>query len=646
VADLPLLTADEVAWLDELEGTPGEPCSTTVLTEFRARTTEQPHAVAVIDGSGSWTRQELWDRAGAIAVLLALRGVGRGDAVVVALDETADAVAALVACWRAGAVPIPVGESQPAARVDAVAASSGAVLVVDRDTLEAAADEADWTDVPLTGPGSPAYVLYTSGSTGEPKGVVIAHSALAASTQARLEAYPDRPEVALISHDLAFDAGLGILSWYLWTGGTAVMARQDERLDPQLLAALVARHGVGQLDIVPSHYRLLLDLAEPAQLASLALVTLGGEACPPSLVRAHRSIVPAAALVNEYGPTEFTVWAAAHTCTGTDGHGPRVPIGRPISGVSARVCDASGRRLPPGAEGELLLAGPQLSDGYLGDPGRTAERFLTHDGRRWYRTGDRVRWTEEGELDILGRLDTQLKVRGYRIEPGEVETTLTRLDGVSRAAVGAVELIADTPVLVGWVQLAPEALAEGRCTPAELRDRLLEILPEWLVPQTLVIVDDMPETTAGKIDRDRLPRPKADPLLGGSAPGTATEERVATIWADLLGRPVPVDRSFFSLGGQSLLAARMVARVRAELAVDLDLRDVLGAPRVRDIAALVDAGRGADAGPAVPATQQFVDDGELLDDLLTTAGLDDVLARVDDLTDDQVQNLLSRMGEL
>jgi amino acid adenylation domain-containing protein len=646
VADLPLLTPDEVAWLDGVEATPGEPSTSTVLTEFRARTIEQPHAVAVIDDSGSWTRQELWDRAGAIAVLLAERGVDPGDAVVLAVDETADAVAALIACWRAGAVPIPVGESQPAARVEAVAASSGAVLVLDGAVLDAAAAEADWPDVPLTDPVVPAYVLYTSGSTGEPKGVVIAHSALAASTTARLQAYPERPQVALITHDLAFDAGLGILSWYLWTGGTIVMAGQDERLDPQLLAALVARHGVGQLDIVPSHYRLLLDLAEPSQLASLALVTLGGEACQPSLVRAHRSIVPAAALVNEYGPTEFTVWAVAHTCTVADETISRVPIGRPISGVAARVCDAAGHRLPPGAEGELLLAGPQLADGYLGDPGRTAERFVTHDGRRWYRTGDRVRWTEEGSLDFLGRLDTQLKVRGFRIEPGEIETTLTRLEEVSRAAVEAVELIADSPVLVGWVELTSEAAAEGRCTPTGLRDRLLELLPEWLVPQTIVVVDGMPETTAGKIDRDRLPRPEADPSLGGSAAETATEKHVATIWADLLGRPVPVDRSFFSLGGQSLLAARMVARVRSELAVDLDLRDVLDAPRVRDIAALVDAGRSENADPDAPPSPQSLEDGRLLDNLLTADRLDDALARVEELTDDQVEALLARMGEL
>ena len=637
---LPLVTGAEDARLALLEGDPGELALPGVLDDVRARLAEDPQAVAVIDAGGPWTRAELWDRAGAVAALLGRRGVRPGSRVLVALDETGDAVAALLACWRAGAVPVPVGENQPGSRLDVVARVAGAALVLDRATLDAMAPGAPVDDVPAADGGAAAYVLFTSGSTGEPKGVVVGHRALAASTRARVAAYPARPAVALVAHDLAFDAALGIIAWYLATGGTLVMARHDQRLDPQSLARLIRRHGVGQLDIVPSHYRLLLDLADPADLATLELVTLGGEACPPALVAAHMSALPGVGLVNEYGPTESTVWALAHTCTEADRTGGRVPIGTPIQGVTARVGNAHGQRVPLGAEGELLLGGHLLADGYLGDPARTAEKFVERSGRRWYRTGDRARWSTEGAVEFLGRLDAQLKVRGFRIEPDEVETVLAGLDGVARAAVGVAELVAGEPVLVGWVQLAPEAAAGGEHTSARLRARLMEQLPEWLVPSVVVLVEELPETSAGKIDRARLPDPVGGLQLAGSPPSTATEEHVAAVWRELLGRPVAADQSFFALGGQSLLAARMVARLREELDVAIELRDVLAAPRVRDIAALVDAGRNGrpPAPDGIPTPRSE-------DEWLDAAQVEDLLARMDELDDDEVEGLLIRLGE-
>lgn len=638
VQDLPRLTAAEDAGLDRLEGDagPGQPFH--VLEEVRRLTAADPLALSVVDPTGPWTRQRLWDRAGAVAALLRRRGVVAGQRVLVALDEEADAVAALLGCWRAGAVPVPVGANQPGPRVAAVATACDAGAVLDPAALRAAAPGEAFHDVEVDAT-STAYVLFTSGSTGEPKGVVVSHAALGHSTRARLVAYPGRPEVALLSHDLAFDAGIGIIAWYLGTGGTLVMARHEERLDPARLAALVRRHGVGQLDVVPSHHALLLELAGAEQLRSLRLVTLGGEACPPSLVAVHRTLLPEAVLVNEYGPTESTVWALAHTCDAGDERAPRVPVGRPVAGVLARVADERGRRLPRGAEGELLLAGHLLADGYLDSPDLTAARFVHHDGTRWYRTGDRARWNAVGEVEFLGRGDSQLKVRGFRIEPGEVEAALARLDDVARAAAGTVEVVAGAPVLVGWVQLTPAAAAAG-ATTAQLREQLLERLPDWLVPGVLVLVDVMPETTAGKVDRARLPLPQEGLDDGGAPPVTPTEVHVAAIWQDLLGRPVGTDQSFFALGGQSLLAARMVARVRDELAADVDLGAVLAAPRVRDVAAMVDA-QHADRAAVAPNAAHAGADVDLA--AVDLAEVDDLLARIEELDDDEVAALLARM---
>jgi amino acid adenylation domain-containing protein len=631
VGALPLTTADEDALLLSFEGDPGPPVPGTVPDEVRARTAEDRDAVAVVDASGTWTRGQLWDRAGAIAGLLAGRGLRPGDAVVLALDETADAVAALLACWRSGAVPVPVGEGQPAARTEAVAAAAGAAVVLDRTALASAGRSAPWDDVPTD---AAAYVLFTSGSTGRPKGVVVGHPALMASTQARVAAYPDRPDVALVAHDMSFDAALGIVAWYLATGGVLVMATREERLDPSLLTGLIGRHGVGQLDIVPSHYRLLLELASPSELASLRLVTLGAEACPPGLVAEHLAALPHAALVNEYGPTESTVWALAHTATAADATADRVPVGTPIRGVTARICNPAGQRVAAGIEGELLLGGHLLADGYLGDPGSTAERFVELDGRRWYRTGDRARWTAGGNVEFLGRVDTQLKVRGYRIEPVEVETALARFDGVLRAAVDAREVTPGEASLVAWVQFAHDADGDEAAT-TRLRDRLLEDLPEWLVPTLVVPVDEIPETTSGKVDRARLALPAGGTALVGAAPETPTERLVAEVWQELLGRPVPVDQSFFALGGQSLLAARMVAALRTRFSTDLELREVLAAPRIRDISALLDAApRREDTTPDLPQQRSRP---------LGLAEVEDLASRVDDLDDDEVEELLARL---
>lgn len=652
VSLLPSMTADEEQVLAELEGAEGPQPVGSVLAAFRERVEESPHRPLLVDEVGEWTRQEVWDRSYDIATVLVSLGAGLEDHVVLALDGTGDLVAALLACWRIGSVAVPVGETLPSARLAQVVASCRARVVVDQALLDRALADGPSTALdPVSmdrppGP-SPAYVIFTSGSTGEPKGVVVSHAALFASTAARVVAYRDRPETALVAHDPAFDAGLGIITWYLVTGGRLILARRDQRLDPELLADLVERHGVGQLDIVPSPYRLLLDCAEPARLSSLRLVTLGGEACPPGLVAAHLAALPHAELVNEYGPTECTVWALSHTAVVADAHRERVPIGVPVQGVVARVADRAGLAVPPGHGGELLLSGHLLAQGYLGRPDETTKRFVEVDGRRWYRTGDRARWTGRREVEFLGRLDSQVKVRGFRIELEEVEQVLAAQPGVVRAAVGVRELVVGAPVLVAWVQRATSLQSGPEVTSDTVRARCLEVLPEWSVPSVVVVADALVETTAGKLDRDRLPLPDASSPAALRPPTGVVEQTVADIWQDLLGRPV-VDRdaSFFALGGQSLLAARMVARVRQDFQVRLSLADFLVDPSLRAVAGLVEAatsGARADGGevraPAAPFSTP-VDERPL-----DSAEASRLLGRLDELSDAEVEALLALTEE-
>ncbi|WP_229023121.1 non-ribosomal peptide synthetase [Actinomarinicola tropica] len=583
-----LVDEQEATWLGGEEGpAPRGTIMDLVLPHLEAG---GAHA-AVITGEREVSWSDLGHLVPRLASALAERGAGPGDRIVMALDGV-EGVEILLACWWLGAVPVPQGERQPATKLAEIAERTEARLVLHPADVAALVDDAAGR-APLgrrdLDGSDPAYILFTSGSTGRPKGVVISHRALRASTDARLAWYDETPGTCLQLHDMAFDAAMATVTWYLAVGGTLVTVHHEDRLDLPLLADLIDRHSIGKIALVPSHHRALLQSVEPGRLPSLRLVAMGGEAVAPSLVELHRSRVPGARLVNEYGPTECTVWTVAHECTAEDEQREVVPIGRPIPGTVVRVADPRGRPVPRGAIGELLLGGHLLGEGYLDEPEQTAQRFVVHDGRRWYQTGDRVRWSTDGELEFHGRVDDQLKLRGYRIEPGEVEQVLVEDESVVRAKVGAVELAAGAPVLAAWVQPAGGATVSATDLLAACRTRL----PEWMVPAHLVVVDEMPLTTSGKVDRRRLPRPQIDVGAEAEQPATPTEERVQEVWADLLGHRVGVTDDFFSAGGHSLLAAQMAVRVREATGSAIGLRDVLDAPTIRRIATLVDQLDGA-----------------------------------------------------
>lgn len=377
------------------------------------------------------------------------------------------------------------------------------------------------------------------------------------------------------------------LFWTLSQGGTLVLPPSGTEGDPAALAELIARHQVTHLLALPSLYQALLERARPAALASLRAVIVAGEACPAGLAARHHAVLPQAALVNEYGPTEATVWSTAYRVP-PQVAGTTVPIGRPIANTEAYVLDRHLQPVPVGVAGELYLGGEGLARGYWQRPGLTAARFVPHPfatrpGARLYRTGDVVRWRADGTLEWLGRSDHQLKWRGYRIEPEEIEAVLQQHPAVRRAAV-ALERSRDR--LVAWVVPA------GAVEEAALRAFLQQRLPAYLVPAAFVFVDALPLTAHGKVDRHALPSlPATSSAAAGTplvAPRDALEYRLLQIWEQVLGvRPLGVWHNFFDLGGHSLLAMRLLAEIEKACGHALPLSALLQAPTVAQLAALL-----------------------------------------------------------
>ncbi|CAN3985588.1 amino acid adenylation domain-containing protein [Kitasatospora purpeofusca] len=563
-----------------------------VTDRFASHAAAAPGATALVCGGRRTSFAELDRRSAALARGLAARGVVPEAVVALALPRTEAAVVGLLGVLRAGAAYLPLDLDHPDERLAAMlddvrpacvlttAAAAGrlpaaaaARLLLDpagetvageaADADGAGHGDADAAVVRRPGPDHPAYVIHTSGSTGRPKGVVLTHRGLA-NLYAHHRAALIDPAVrttgrrirALHTASFSFDTAWEQLFWLL-SGHELHLLDEHERRDPEFTVDYVRRHRVDTLDVTPTQAGQLLDwglLADGEHRPALLL--LGGEAVPPAQWAAVRACEGLRA-VNLYGPTEFTVDALAADLA--DSEGPLV--GTPLSGTTALVLDHALRPAPDGAPGELYLAGTGLARGYLGRPGLTAERFLADPcgppGSRMYRTGDLVRRLPDGRLEYLGRADEQVKIRGHRIEPGEIEAALTALPGVATAAVVVRE---DTPGvrrLVGYLT--------GPADPAATRRALAEKLPEHLVPAALVTVDRLPLTVNGKLDRAALPAPALSGDPRSAPPRTPAEDAVCRAFADLLGLTAAgADDDFFALGGDSITSIQLVSRLRKE----------------------------------------------------------------------------------
>ncbi|HSM06623.1 MAG TPA: amino acid adenylation domain-containing protein [Longimicrobiales bacterium] len=544
-----------------------------------------PDALAVVAGRDRLTYAELDARSNRLANHLVAAGVRPGGLVGLCLERTADLVVALVAAWKAGAGYVPMDPGHPPARLALISrrADLDAVVTVsaladrvaddgsdrilldrDREAIDARSAERPALEADLS---RPAYILFTSGSTGEPKGVRVPARAVMHLIRTLIRRPGLGPsDVILGATTFTFDISVLELFAPLRLGGTLVLATSDDAKDGAALARLMEEHGVTVAQFTPTGWRILQAAAwQGRPLKAIS----GGEPVPRDLLRWMLPRV--SEFWNGYGPTEATVYTSfAHL---RDADAP-IHIGPPLPGFRAYVLDSEGRRVPPGVPGELYLGGIQIADGYVGRPEETSRRFLPdpfHPGGRMYRTGDLVRWRRDGVLDHLGRLDEQVKLRGFRIELGEVETVLSGQPEVQGAAVVLADLDG-SPELVGYV-------VTSAWNERSLRERLARTLPDYMVPRFLVPLEELPLTTSGKTDRKALPDPRSVtmPVAPGLArPETEAEVYLAEVWREILEVPeLSVEDNFFDLGGHSLLAVRAIARVRDERVAEIPLRALM-----------------------------------------------------------------------
>ncbi|MCU7728890.1 amino acid adenylation domain-containing protein, partial [Actinoplanes sp. KI2] len=602
------------------------------LVARQARRT--PDRTAVICGDVRYSYAELDRRANRLARRLMRQGAGPESIVALALPRGADAVVAMLAVTRTGAAYLPVDPGYPAGRIAYMLADGRPSMLVSTGAVAAGLPA---TAVPLirldedepTGgddtdpevaidPAGAAYVIYTSGSTGRPKGVVVPHAGIVNHAAWQIRAWEIGPrDVVLARTAFSFDAAGSEIWTTLLAGATVCLATDDLLREPAALMAYAATHGVTIAQFVPSLLAVTVPVLRELPGSALRLLLVAGEVLPPALAGEVVNDL-GLRLAHHYGPTEASIDVTA--CEVPAGAmGATVPIGVPVANTEIHLLDAGLRPVPAGVDGELYVAGRQLARGYLGRPGLTAERFVASPfvaGERLYRTGDLARRRADGLIEFVGRADDQVKIRGFRIEPGEIESVLVEVPGVRRAAVVARTDLGVGPRLVAylWLGAAADTATAAATTDAaaaadadagaavraaaveRARDHVAARLPGHMMPSAFVVLDHLPLAPNGKLDRRALPAPDTAPA-GGRAPRGPEEELLCGLFAEVLGLDrVSIDDGFFALGGDSLSAARLAGRARAELGRELSLRALFATPTVAGLAAAL-----RDAAPARPA---------------------------------------------
>ncbi|HYG65020.1 MAG TPA: amino acid adenylation domain-containing protein, partial [Thermoanaerobaculia bacterium] len=657
IGEVPLLDPAErhqllVEWNDSGEDHAGGMCLHELVG---AQVERSPDAVAVSFEGEELSYAELERRANRLAWRLRELGVGPEVPVAMCVERSPAMVVGLLAVLKAGGAYVPLDPDYPAERLAYMIEDSGAslllaqshlvlrlpagdtrVLLLDGEEADSAFAPGAPEERPLGGavPDSLLYIIYTSGSTGRPKGVMVRHRGVVNRLLWAERAYPvTAADRVLQKAPFSFDFSVWECFGPLLAGARLVLARPGGQREGRYLARTVLEQGITLLHFVPAMLQVFLEEEGLESCHSLRFVFSGGDALSSEVRDRFRARLPEGVLLrNQYGPTEISIDMTEWVCDAGDetGEGRRQPpIGRPIGNGEAYVVDAELAPVPVGVAGELLLGGEGVARGYRGRPDLTAERFIPSArhgaaGARLYRTGDRARWRPDGNLEFLGRVDQQVKIRGYRIEPGEIESVLLAHPAVREVAV-AVRERGDRHLVACVVPAGEADLA-----PDELRSFARERLPEYMVPARFLVLEALPLTPSGKVDRRALAalelsaEHQARTLV---LPRTPVEETLAAIWKELLGvEEIGVEDSFFDLGGHSLLATRLFSRVQHAFGVDLSLRQIFHAPTIAALAQAVEE----QLPPPEP----------------TAVDLDRLLDQLEMLSDEEVAARLAELGGL